>query len=100
MKSIEDIIAAEIADEISKEMDQEVMFAVTKNWPDNARRDGWAGDYIVYDDSQRNYFDIVKWIKINIDNPEGNAHWIRHGRGTSVYIRRPADLTAFLLRWA
>ena len=105
--SIEDQLAAILANEIRVEIDQRVIVELTHNWPDDVYFGGaitlpygWAGEYCVSDTAEKRYLDIVAWIKDNINNPEQNAFWTKIGQDIRVLIRRPKDLTVFLLRWS
>jgi len=112
---IEDQLAVIMADEIRKEIDRNVLIEVLSNWPDSLYADdsqppgpnlpeGWAGEWITSltysDPGWELWASMVHWIRDNIHHPEKNACWVWKNGFAQVYVRRPQDLTAFLLRWA
>lgn len=78
------------------------------NWPrrsNDQRPYGWAGEYSIpnrvgFDAHAQMYRDITEWIKGNIERPYKNAHWAKIGDCIYVQIRKKADFTLFMLRWA
>lgn len=98
--NLEEQLAAILANEIRIEIDQNVIVELTNNWYSARLPYGWAGEHYVPDTAEKRYLAIVAWIKNNINNPEQNAHWTKLGQSTRVFIRRPRDLTVFLLRWS
>ena len=77
--NLEEQMAAILANEIRKEIDEGIIIELTHNWPSTRLPYGWAGEYNVPDTAEKRYLDIVKWIMSNIDNPEQNAFWTKLG---------------------
>ncbi len=120
MSTLENQIAATMTDEIRKQIDRNVLIEVLSNWPDSLYADdrqppgpnlpeGWAGEWstplrVAYGDPSdsgwESWASMVHWIRDNIHNPEKNACWVWKNGFAQVYVRKPQDLTAFLLRWS
>ena len=110
---IENQFAAILGGKIREYMDRETMVRVTENWPDVLYAgklvgpnipEGWAGEFrtpagFSINESWDDYLEMAKWIMENISRPKQNAYWTWRGHFV-VYIRKPQDLTAFLLRWS
>ena len=93
-----------------------MLVTATKNWPKWLSDsnlpieeiipdllEGWAGNLTiretVNEDMFQKYMEVVRWINNNIANPTQNAYWTKDITRIYVFIRKPADLTALLLRW-
>ena len=113
MSTLEDQIANKLAAEMAKTIDQEIMIEMLSNWPDSLYAgkkigpripEGWAGEWNILmthsDPGWELWTSMVRWIRDSIHNPEKNAYWVWDGGRIRVYVRRPQDLTAFLLRWS
>lgn len=113
MTTLEDQLTVLLANEIQKEIDQKIMIELLSNWPDSLYAgkkigpcvpEGWAGEwstFLTYNDSGWELWaSMVSWIRVSIHNPEKNACWVWNNGRIQVYIRKPQDLTAFLLKWS
>ena len=113
MSTLEDQIANKLAQEMAKTIDREIMIELLSNWPDSLYAgkkigpnlpEGWAGEWHILminsDPGWELWANMVRWIRDSIHNPEKNAYWLWDQGRIRVYIHRPQDLTAFLLRWA
>lgn len=45
------------------------------------------------------YLNMVDWIKANVVNYKNNALWTKIGDCIYIKLRKPADATAFILRF-
>ena len=113
MSTLEDQIANKLATEMAKTIDREIMIEMLSNWPDSLYAgkkigpnlpEGWAGEWYILmtnsDSGWELWASMVRWIRDSIHNPEKNAYWVWDNGRVLVYVRRPQDLTAFLLRWS
>jgi hypothetical protein len=113
VSTLEDQIANKLAQEMAKTIDREIMIELLSNWPDSLYAgkkigpnlpEGWAGEWHILminsDPGWELWANMVRWIRDSIHNPEKNAYWLWDQGRIRVYVRRPQDLTAFLLRWS
>jgi hypothetical protein len=113
MSTLEDQIANKLAAEMANTIDQEIMMELMSNWPDSLYAggkigpnlpEGWAGEWSILVTHSAPGWELwssmVRWIRDSIHNPEENAYWVYNIGRIRVYVRRPQDLTAFLLRWS
>lgn len=115
MSTLENQIAATMTDEIRKQIDRNILIELLSNWPDSLYADdsqppgpnlpeGWAGEWHILmtnsDPGWELWASMVRWIRDSIHNPEKNAYWLWDNGRIRVYVRKPQDLTAFLLRWS
>jgi hypothetical protein len=114
VSTLEEQIANTMAGNIRKQIDRNVLIEAFSHWPDSLYADdsqppgpnlpeGWAGEWSTHTTHVHGWelwASMVRWIRDSIHNPEKNAYWNWDNGRIQVYIRRPQDLTAFLLRWS
>lgn len=85
MKSLEQEIADKIGNDMSREIDREILWGMLKEM-------GWTRVLLDRLQDNKHAIDITIWLEENIKNP-----FERNGR--DFIFEDPKDATMFILRW-
>lgn len=102
-----DQIAADMANEIAKDIDRGVYVSMISNWPERPNGDlpyGWAGELTYantmgFDAHFELYKDMVEFINQHVKNPKENCFWNKIGDCIYIQFRKSKDMTWFVLRF-